>query len=122
MAWIEESRRKARQWVQDQLHECAGEGIETNAGVLKRFYGSDKYWPKDYTVYDLLITIEGDDNLTDDFESVGDYIQSLDDGIDVEIVSGTFNYELDQGEKPELCIREQFLIFCSRTMYLEGKG
>lgn len=118
MERIEESRR----WVKDKLLECAGEGIETNAGQLKRFYDSDKYWPKDYTIYDLLVTIEGGEDLTDDFEFIGDYIQSLDDDVYVEIVSGTLNYELDQDDKPELSIREQFLTFCSRTMYIKGQG
>ena len=44
--------------------------MKTNAGMLKRFYESEKYWPKGYTVYDLLITVEGDEDLTDEFEDI----------------------------------------------------
>ncbi len=75
---------------------------------------SDKYWPKGYTLYELLITVEGDEDLTDDFENIGGYIHSLDDSAPVEIVSGTLNWELDDPvDESELSIRDQFIAFSS---------
>jgi hypothetical protein len=73
---------------------------------------SEKYWPKGYTVYDLLITVEDDEDLTDEFENIGGYIHSLDDSTRVEIVSGTLNWELDDPiDERELSIRDQFTAF-----------
>lgn len=86
--------------------------MKTNAGMLKRFYESEKYWPNGYTVYDLLITIEGDEDLTEEFEDIGGYIHSLADSTPVEIVSGILNWELDDPiDQSELSIREQFIAF-----------
>jgi hypothetical protein len=86
--------------------------MKTNAGMLKRFYESDKYWPKGYTLYELLITVEGDEDLTDDFENIGGYIRSLAESTPVEIISGTLNWELDDPvDQNELSIRDQFIAF-----------
>jgi hypothetical protein len=109
-------KESAQSWVEKQLKESNGCGIEANALTLKKFYSSEEFWPKDYTVYDLFVAIEGDEDLTDEFECVGEYIKSLEDETPVEIVSGIFNYEFDETTKPQLCIREQFLRFCSDTM------
>lgn len=88
--------------------------MKTNAGMLKRFYESEKYWPKGYTVYDLLITVKDDEDLTGEFENIGAYIHSLDDSTLVEIVSGMLNWELDDPiDQQELSILDQFMAFSS---------
>lgn len=86
--------------------------MKTSAGMLRRFYESEKYWPKGYTMYDLLITVEGDEDLTDEFENMGGYIRSLAESTPVEIISGTLNWELDDPvDQNELSIRDQFIAF-----------
>ncbi|SIT20639.1 hypothetical protein SAMN05421686_1222 [Thalassolituus maritimus] len=86
--------------------------MKTNAGMLKQFYDSERYWPKGYTVYDLLIIIEGHDDLTEEFENIGEYIRSLADSTSIEIISGVLNWELDDSvDQRELFIRDQFTAF-----------
>jgi hypothetical protein len=86
--------------------------MKTNAGMFKQFYDSERYWPKGYTVYDLLIIIEGDDDLTEEFENIGEYIRSLADSTSIEIISGVLNWELDDSvDHQELVIRDQFTAF-----------
>ena len=51
--------------------------MKTNAGMLKRFYESDKYWPKGYTLYELLITVEGDGEELSIYAIVGGQVSEV---------------------------------------------
>ena len=84
--------------------------INTDLGLLKQFINSDKYWPKDYVLYDVHIEISGDEDITCEFE--GDilaYVNSLPDTTKACLRGGFLNYEMDDQEKPMLGLQSQFM-------------